>query len=135
MPAQAIAAYLANRDAVSECLGWPRYEVDQDTWVVIGEELGQDGAELFGLWADAAHIYLALRGGVDPCIVSMPVRPTGFPSLGRTHAPAIRLERAIHDLYGYAPVGATDRRPWLDHGAWGVSAPLGPAYSAEKRDS
>jgi len=109
--------------------------VDQDTWVVIGEALGQGSAELFGLWADATHIYLALRGGVDPCIVSMPVRPTGFPSLGRTHAPAIRLERAIHDLYGYAPVGATDRRPWLDHGAWGVSAPLGPAYSAEKRDS
>jgi Ni,Fe-hydrogenase III large subunit len=135
MPAQRIAAYLANKEPVAGTEGWPRYEVDQDTWVVIGEALGEGGAELFGLWADAQRIYLALRGGIDPCIVSMPMRPTGFPSLGRTHLPAIRLERAIHDLYGYAPVGGPDRRPWLDHGAWGVTAPLGAAYSAAKRNS
>lgn len=132
MPAERIAAYLANKEPVAGSAGWPRYEVDQDTWVVVGEALGQGGAQLFGLWADTDRIYLALRGGVDPCIVSMPMRPTGFPSLGRTHLPAIRLERAIHDLYGYAPVGAPDRRPWLDHGAWGVTAPLGPAYSAKR---
>ncbi|HEY0568482.1 MAG TPA: nickel-dependent hydrogenase large subunit, partial [Xanthobacteraceae bacterium] len=107
---------------------------DQDTWVVIGEALGEGGAELFGLWADGGRIYLALRGGHERCIVSMPARPTGFPSIGRTHPPAIRLERAIHDLYGYAPVGAPDRRPWLDHGTWGVTAPLAAAYSASKRD-
>src|SRR5918993_2496788 len=135
MPAQRIAAYLANKEPAVGSEGWPRYEVDQDTWVVIGEALGEGGAELFGLWADAGRIYLALRGGIDPCIVSMPARPTGFPSLGRTHAPAIRLERTIHDLYGYAPVGGPDRRPWLDHGAWGVTAPLAAAYAAPKRDS
>jgi len=132
--AQRIAAYLAKKEPVGGCAGWPRYEVDQDTWVAIGGELGHDEVELFGLWADAERIYLALRGGLDPCIVSVSLRPTGFPSLGRSHYPAIHFERAIHDLYGYAPVGALDRRPWLDHGAWGVTAPLAAAYSAEKRD-
>lgn len=134
MSAQRIAGYLSNKEPITGCAGWPRYDIDQDTWVAIGEELGHGEVELFSLWADPERIYLALRGGVQPCIVSMPLRPTGFPSLGRTHSPAIRFERAIHDLYGYAPVGAPDRRPWLDHGAWGVSAPIAAAYSADKRD-
>ena len=44
-------------------------------------------------------------------------RAATFPSVGRYHPPAIRLERAIRDLYGIEPVGAPDPRPWLDHGA------------------
>jgi len=37
----------------------------------------------------------------------------------------VRLERTIRDLHGFAAFGMPDRRPWLDHGAWGVRAPLG----------
>jgi Ni,Fe-hydrogenase III large subunit len=44
-----------------------------------------------------------------------------------THAPAIRLERAIRDLYGLEADGLADTRPWLDHGRWGVRQPLGAA--------
>jgi Ni,Fe-hydrogenase III large subunit len=46
------------------------------------------------------------------------------------HPPAIRLERAIHDLYGLTPVGAPDARPWLDLGFWGVEQPLGSKHAA-----
>jgi len=53
-----------------------------------------------------------------------------FPSVGALHPPAMRLERAIHDLFGLTPVGALDERPWLDLGFWGVEAPLGPACAA-----
>ena len=54
-----------------------------------------------------------------------PVFPEGaFPSLGRHHPPAIRLERAIRDLFGLEPQGAVDARPWLDHGRWGRRQPL-----------
>ena len=48
-----------------------------------------------------------------------------FPSIGALHSPAIRLERALHDLYGLIPEGLPDARPWLDHGSWGVRRPLG----------
>ena len=48
-----------------------------------------------------------------------------FPSVGARHPPAIRLERAICDLFGHEPVGTPDRRSWLDHGRWGVKHPLG----------
>jgi Ni,Fe-hydrogenase III large subunit len=45
--------------------------------------------------------------------------------VGRWHAPAIRLERALADLHGLKAEGALDTRPWLDHGRWAVSQPLG----------
>ena len=48
--------------------------------------------------------------------------------------PAIRLERAVTDLYGYIATGAPDARPWLDHGAWRLRAPLGVAEPAPLRD-
>jgi Ni,Fe-hydrogenase III large subunit len=42
--------------------------------------------------------------------------PAGrFSSIGQFHPPAIRLERAVRDLYGLAPENAPDTRPWLDH--------------------
>jgi Ni,Fe-hydrogenase III large subunit len=47
-----------------------------------------------------------------------------FPSVGRLHPPAIRLERALRDLFGLDPVGLSDQRPWLDHGRWGQRHPL-----------
>ena len=59
----------------------------------------------------------------------LPERPISLRS-ARLHAPAIRLERTIADLYGLVPEGADDRRPWLDHGRWGVTHPLGDASPA-----
>jgi Ni,Fe-hydrogenase III large subunit len=41
-----------------------------------------------------------------------------FPSVGRLHPPAIRLERAARDLWSLQPEGLDDMRPWLDHGKW-----------------
>src|SRR5207302_3664429 len=49
-----------------------------------------------------------------------------FPSIGRLHAPAIRLERAVQDLHGLVAVGLPDPRPWLDHGADPTAYPFLP---------
>ena len=53
-----------------------------------------------------------------------------YPSVGRHHPPALRLERTLKDLYGLAPEGLPDPRPWLDHDRWGVRHPLGTADRA-----
>mgnify|MGYP006206372059 CR=1 FL=1 len=37
------------------------------------------------------------------------------------------------DLYGLEAVGLPDRRPWLDHGRWGVGHPLGAAVPRPAR--
>jgi Ni,Fe-hydrogenase III large subunit len=67
---------------------------------------------------------MAVRAGSDVAVLSLACPGGTFPSVGLHHAPAIRLERAIHDLYGLVPEGAQDTRPWLDHGRWGVKRPL-----------
>ena len=55
-----------------------------------------------------------------------------FPPSGVAYPPAIRLERAIRDLYGLKPAGAADTRVWLDLGFWGVSQPLGANKKSRK---
>lgn len=61
------------------------------------------------------------------CIASLPCPGGTFPSVGRLHPPAQRLERTIADLVGLQPTDAPDRRPWLDHGRWPLRHPLGLA--------
>src|SRR5262245_32943629 len=114
---------------------WPRYEVDEATWEAVGASLGSGEGDLLSLWGEPGRVHLALRSGrQQPAIISLAVRADTFPSIGKYHAPAIRLERAISDLYGLIAIGAPDTRPWLDHGAWGVRAPLGSREPAAIRD-
>jgi Ni,Fe-hydrogenase III large subunit len=130
-----IADLLANARPVAHHKPWPRYEVDPDTWNAIGQTLGA-GNDLLALWGDADAVHLALRAPdlPHPCVVSVRVKSAEFPSIGRHHPPALRLERTLHDLYGFTPVGIPDQRPWLDHGAWELRAPLGNRQPAARRD-
>jgi len=58
------------------------------------------------------------RGVGHRVIVSLTCVRGAYPAVGRHHAPAIRLERAMRDLYGTKPQGLPDERAWLDHGRW-----------------
>jgi Ni,Fe-hydrogenase III large subunit len=49
-------------------------------------------------------------------VLSVACEGNRYPSVGRLHPPALRLERAAHDLYGLEPEGLADARPWLRHG-------------------
>src|SRR5262249_56449581 len=51
-------------------------------------------------------------------IVSVETDGGRYPSVSAHHAPALRLERAMRDLYAVQPTGLPDSRPWLDHGKW-----------------
>ena len=114
---------------------WARYVVDAARWDAIGLSLGKGEADLLGLWGEPDFVHLAFRPLASaPAIASLPVRDGAFPSVGKLHPAAIRLERTIADLYGHAAIGASDRRAWLDHGAWGVRAPLGARETAALRD-
>jgi Ni,Fe-hydrogenase III large subunit len=131
-----LAALIAGRTPVEGHRPWPRYEIDHDAWIAIAQALGEGGGDLLSLWADKERVQMAFRvvGQAAPSVVSVPLKIADFPSVGRFHAPAIRLERAVRDLYGYAPLGMPDRRPWIDHGAWGMRAPLGARPPAGRRD-
>lgn len=89
--------------------------------------LGAGEFTLLAMWGDAAAVHMALLDDVraEVAVLSLDCPDRRYPSIGVTHPPAIRLERAIKDLCGFEAVGAPDDRPWLDHGRWGVRAPLG----------
>jgi Ni,Fe-hydrogenase III large subunit len=82
---------------------------------------------LLGLWGDtgAVHMTVLDESTGDIAVVSIECPAGRFPSVGALHPPAIRLERALRDLFGLEPVGSPDQRPWLDLGFWGVQHPLG----------
>ena len=105
---------------------WPRAVVDADTWTLAAECLTQGGVTLLGLWgeADAVHMALLDEPGAAIGVLSLACPDGRVPSLAKFHAPAIRLERAIQDLFGLGLVGLPDGRPWLDHGRWGVRSPM-----------
>jgi Ni,Fe-hydrogenase III large subunit len=131
-----IANLLASLTPLPAHHPWPRYVVEAPAWSAIGQALGEGAGDLMGLWAEPGHVHLALRAPelATPAVVSIAVTGNAFPSIGRHHAPALRPERAIRDLYGFTPAGLTDERPWLDHGAWGMAAPLGARTPCEPRD-
>jgi Ni,Fe-hydrogenase III large subunit len=99
--------------------------VNEDTWNSAIEGLAEARWTLAGLWGEEDAVHMALTNGSEMAVLTLPCPDRRFPSVGLSHPPAIRLERAIHDLYGLLPEGPTDLRPWLDHGRWGLSHPLG----------
>jgi hypothetical protein len=111
---------------------WPRVIVDANTWRRAADELKAGRWTLLSLWGEtrAVHIALLDERAADIAVLTFECRDETFPSVGALHPPAIRLERAIHDLYGLTPVGTLDERPWLDLGFWDIEHPLGAAQAA-----
>ena len=113
--------------------GAPRLDVDAENWLAAASALSSGRFSLAGLWGDNDAVHMAVQVEEAPsemAVLSLACPGGTFPSVGRRHAPAIRPERAIHDLFGLVPEDAPDLRPWLDHGRWGVRHPLGRAEPA-----
>jgi len=105
---------------------WPRAIVTTSIWNEAIAGLVEGSWQLLGLWGEAACIHMALldeaKGTIGVITLDCPERR--YPSVGMHHAPALRLERAICDLYGLEAEAPLDPRPWLDHGNWDVRHPL-----------
>jgi len=125
-------ALFGELSAVASHRGWPRAPVNAGTWRGIGEALREGKLDLLGEWGDAAAVHCAL---FEPAtrklqIATHEAGSGAAPSLAVFHPPALRLERAIADLFAIEMVGLPDRRPWLDHGRWPQPAPLAQQRAA-----
>ncbi|MCW5774180.1 MAG: NADH-quinone oxidoreductase subunit C [Rhodospirillaceae bacterium] len=113
---------------------WSRFVVTAETWNALLAGLAKGRWTLLGLWGEPGMVHLAAHEFETgtPGIASLPCSAGEFPSVGRWHPPAQRLERAIADLVGLQPAAGPDLRPWLDHGRWPLRHPLGaPTAPAE----
>src|SRR3954469_19611335 len=106
---------------------WPRAVVDASVWNFAAGELARGRWNLAGLWGEPATVHMAILDELtaEIAVVSLDCPDRSYPSVGRHHPPALRLERTISDLFGLAAAGLPDGRPWLDHNRWGVRFPLG----------
>ena len=127
----ALGDILAAGQRVSAHRPWPRVIVDAEGWESASFLIADGHCTLLALWGEtgAVHMALASQDPLEVAVVSLACPDGAFPSIGRHHPPAIRLERAIRDLFGLQPHGAIDIRPWLDHGRWGKRQPQGAARS------
>src|SRR5438132_10740704 len=89
--------------------------VNRDAWLRTAERLQSGELALLGLWAEPGFAHMAVLESAEVVLFAFPCEEKRFPSIGRLHPPAIRLERAIRDLVGLEPDGLPDTRPWLRH--------------------
>ena len=110
---------------------WPCSVADEAVWRDAMDHLAAGSLTLLSLWGEAGRVHMALLNPAeDPPIAVLSLDcPSGqYPSIGQAHAPAIRLERSIRDLFQLEPQGLPDPRPWLDHGRWGGETPPAASY-------
>jgi Ni,Fe-hydrogenase III large subunit len=90
--------------------------VTREQWIQAAERLAAGKASLVSLWGEPAMVHMALMDESHQTrVISLACSGT-FPSVGRLHPPAARLERAVRDLVGLEPEGLEDARSWLRHG-------------------
>lgn len=105
---------------------WPRYQLDERAWRDMIRQLAVSDWTLLALWADGTEVHAAFRDedNAEIAVASLGCADRRFPSLSEVRPAAIRLERAVQDLFGVTADGLADSRPWLDHGRWPTSQPL-----------
>jgi Ni,Fe-hydrogenase III large subunit len=116
---------------------WPRAVVDARLWRFAASELAQGRWSLLDLWGEPSTVHMALidRHSGEIAVISLDCPDHVYPSVGKNHPPALRLERAVHDLYGLSAEGLPDTRPWLDHNCWGVRFPFGNRVDALPKEA
>jgi Ni,Fe-hydrogenase III large subunit len=121
-----LAELIAGGRTIPSHRPWPRTVVDDDLWLALRARLASGRATLLGFWGEPAAVHMAILGEAtnDLAVVTKESSDGRFPSIGQTHPHAIRLERAMRDLFGLEPAGLPDTRPWLDHGQWDVRHPM-----------
>jgi Ni,Fe-hydrogenase III large subunit len=122
---------------VREHSPWRRAVVDASVWDLAARELALGRLSLLGLWGEPSTVHMAImqEHPAEIAIISLDCPDRVYSSVGRHHPPALRLERAINDLFGLAAEGLPDPRPWLDHHGWDVRFPLGDRINAVSKAS
>src|SRR5258708_19578362 len=83
-------------------MNWARSGVDREAWEREAQRLHSGECSLVGLWGEPGFAHIAVMEVPTSAfrVLSIACEANRFPSIGRLHPPAIRLERAVRDLAG-----------------------------------
>jgi Ni,Fe-hydrogenase III large subunit/Ni,Fe-hydrogenase III component G len=104
-----------------------RASVSREQWRAAAVAVAAAGGRLVALWGSdrrwagagfAACAAYALADGLAWLDLALDREAPSAPDLGDAFPCAVRMQRAMTDLVGIAMAGASDTRPWLDHGLW-----------------
>ena len=102
-----------------------RARVDAAQWLAAAQALREGGGRLLALWAGPAdagvvtEVCAAYACPQGACWLSLALDAgAAYPNLVPIFPAAGRMQRAAADLSGIRAEGASDRRPWLNHGSW-----------------
>jgi Ni,Fe-hydrogenase III large subunit len=125
---EALSAILSSGRMIARHSPYPCFVIEAATWQHAADRLAAGDWSLLGLWGEVGRAHMALLHAGEPpvTVLSLDCPDGRYPSVGAVHAPAIRLERTMRDLFGLVPVGLPDTRPWLDHGANPTAYPFLP---------
>lgn len=126
------AAALIRAGEAAPMSPWPRHLLTPDGWAELADRLLTDPLPLVTLWSDGEAVHaLFLESAESPLVASVAVEVRRYLALSPARPAIAPCERIVRDLWGIEAMGALDSRPWLDHGSWGLTAPLaarpGPA--------
>ena len=96
-------------------MDWTPSIANREAWEEAAASLQRGEQSLLSLWGEPGLAHLALIESNEIRLLHLDCPAGAFPSVGRLHPPAIRLERAMQDLAGLQAEGAPDSRPWLRH--------------------
>jgi len=98
-------------------MDWRSSIVSGDLWEREGQRLASRESSLVSLWGEPGRAHMAVldNATLEMNLMQLECATNRYPSIGRVHPPAIRLERAARDLAGLEPEGLPDTRPWLRH--------------------
>jgi Ni,Fe-hydrogenase III large subunit/Ni,Fe-hydrogenase III component G len=103
-----------------------RASVTVEEWESTALSIAENHGRLITLWASekragkfVVSVVYEIEGGQLLWLDLALARGVGeYPDISTFFPAAIRMQRAMRDLLGIQADGATDSRPWLDHGAW-----------------
>src|SRR5215470_4238461 len=90
----------ALRPAQAEHRPWPRHLLHRTEWLALLERLASADWPLLGLWGEQDCVHLALRDQMQVAVASLPCPDQRYPAVSTVRPSAIRLERAMRDLFG-----------------------------------
>ena len=99
--------------------------VDARQWRTACQQVRDKGGKLVALWASdnsdrgeafSVHAALTVQSGL--LVITLPLDGESFPDVSEIFPSAIRMQRAVHDLFGVHAGNASDQRKWLRHAAW-----------------